>query len=238
MQAFNIDRVSAISVKASAWPWKAWLRDRVFSSAGVGSLIKYVSIYVIAFETKFKEIMLTEKNAFSNFVLSALLGASPLLGTAAYKYHKTHPTSISQSAQNASEKAQGNLPRGLRNNNPGNIEKSKETWVGAVGNDGRFLKFQTPEYGVRAMARIIKNYQKNYGIDTVEKLIHRWAPPSDNNPTDKYVNYVSKLSGFAKDQKLDLTHETTLLKIMDAMIKFENGRGLDARTVMKGIRLS
>ena len=61
---------------------------------------------------------------------------------------------------------------------------------------------------------------------------------SDNNPTTKYVNYVSRLSGFPKDQKLDLTQETTLLKIMDAMIKFENGRGLDARTIVKGIRLS
>ncbi|HFX8036006.1 TPA: hypothetical protein ACIF5E_004931, partial [Escherichia coli] len=42
--------------------------------------------------------------------------------------------------------------RGIRNNNPGNLEYSKTNpWVGQTGDDGRFAKFETPEHGIRAL---------------------------------------------------------------------------------------
>ncbi|MDR8284944.1 hypothetical protein FPK77_25135, partial [Acinetobacter baumannii] len=57
--------------------------------------------------------------------------------------------------------------RGIRNNNPGNLEASSSNpWVGQTGSDGRFAKFETPEHGIRALGRNLISYQRQ-GIDTV-----------------------------------------------------------------------
>ena len=79
--------------------------------------------------------------------------------------------------------------RGIRNNNPGNIEKSKNNkWQGMAESqpDKRFITFTSPEWGIRAIARILINYKDKYDLDTVKKIISRWAPPSENN-TGAYV---------------------------------------------------
>ncbi|MSH34709.1 hypothetical protein GKF49_25355, partial [Escherichia coli] len=63
--------------------------------------------------------------------------------------------------------------RGIRNNNPGNLEYSKTNpWVGQTGDDGRFAKFETPEHGIRALGRNLMSYQRQ-GIDTVSEIINR-----------------------------------------------------------------
>ncbi|MFU2316820.1 hypothetical protein [Rahnella sp. PCH160] len=51
--------------------------------------------------------------------------------------------------------------RGLRNNNPGNIEASDANpWEGQIGSDGRFAKFETPEHGIRALGKNLLSYQR------------------------------------------------------------------------------
>ncbi|MBN5203088.1 hypothetical protein JY494_26615, partial [Serratia marcescens] len=66
--------------------------------------------------------------------------------------------------------------RGLRNNNPGNIEASdKNPWEGQTGSDGRFAKFETPEHGIRALGKNLLSYQRQ-GYDTVSEIVNRWAP--------------------------------------------------------------
>ena len=72
--------------------------------------------------------------------------------------------------------------RGIRNNNPGNIRRSKDKWQGAAKEqpDKNFVTFTSPVWGIRAIARILIRYQDNYGCDTVAKHIARWAPPSEN----------------------------------------------------------
>ncbi|MCS1340536.1 hypothetical protein NX036_25235, partial [Escherichia coli] len=80
--------------------------------------------------------------------------------------------------------------RGIRNNNPGNLEYSKTNpWVGQTGDDGRFAKFETPEHGIRALGRNLMSYQRQ-GIDTVSEIINRWAPPTDKNDTMSYIKAV------------------------------------------------
>jgi hypothetical protein len=70
------------------------------------------------------------------------------------------------------------IPRGLYNNNPGNIRKSPTKWLGEVdGTDDAFETFQSPELGIRAIVRILLTYQRRHGLDTIEEMIGRWAPP-------------------------------------------------------------
>lgn len=122
-----------------------------------------------------------------------------------------------------SEGGSGDSARGIRNNNPGNLEYSKTNpWVGQTGDDGRFAKFETPEHGIRALGRNLLSYQRQ-GIDTVSDIINRWAPPSDNNNTDAYIQAVCAKLGVTADQQLDASNPDTLKALCAAIIQHENG---------------
>lgn len=114
--------------------------------------------------------------------------------------------------------------RGYRNNNPLNIERG-QSFVGEVpsNSESRFAVFSAPEYGYRAACKIIDNYKKLHGIGTVQGIIARWAPPSDNNPTDKYIAYVAGKVGVPSSAPVILSDEGTMVKLLDAMTRFENG---------------
>lgn len=113
--------------------------------------------------------------------------------------------------------------RGIRNNNPGNLEYSKSNpWIGQNGDDGRFAKFETPEHGIRALGRNLLSYQRQ-GIDTVNDIINRWAPPGDNNDTSAYVKVVCAQLGVHPDQQIDVSNPDTLSALCSAIIKHENG---------------
>ncbi|AVE99172.1 hypothetical protein [Klebsiella aerogenes] len=119
--------------------------------------------------------------------------------------------------------ASADSPRGVRNNNPGNLEASSSNpWVGQTGSDGRFAKFETPEHGIRALGRNLLSYQRQ-GIDTVSDIINRWAPPSDNNDTAAYIKSVCAQLGVKADQPLDASNPDTLQALCAAIIKHENG---------------
>lgn len=114
-------------------------------------------------------------------------------------------------------------PRGVRNNNPGNLEASSSNpWIGQTGSDGRFAKFETPEHGIRALGRNLISYQRQ-GIDTVGEIINRWAPPSDNNDTAAYIKAVCAQLGVTANQPLDASNPDTLQALCAAIIKHENG---------------
>ena len=118
------------------------------------------------------------------------------------------------------------LTRGERNNNPGNIVKSDIFWRGEIaGDDSRFESFATPDEGIRALAVILQNYQKKYGLNTVRGIINRYAPPVEND-TGAYINAVSSALGVSPDASLNLADPGTLLPLVTAIIKHENGRVL------------
>ena len=112
--------------------------------------------------------------------------------------------------------------RGIRNNNPGNIRHG-DKWDGlaAVQSDTSFCVFQTPEYGIRAMARVLMNYQRRYGIETVRGIINRWAPPVEND-TDAYVDHVAHVVGVDPDEALVVAE--VLPRLIPVIIKHENGQ--------------
>lgn len=125
--------------------------------------------------------------------------------------------------------------RGERNNNPGNIRISGNAWQGKVqGSDSAFETFASPEMGIRAMAVLLRNYQKQ-GLKTVRQIISRWAPANENN-TAAYVAAVASAVGVGADQTIDLSNDATLERLVTAVIKHENGRVIySAGTIAQGV---
>ena len=116
------------------------------------------------------------------------------------------------------------IPRGLRNQNPGNIRHSRTLWQGeaAVQPDPDFVTFSAPEWGLRAVAKILLTYQRN-GLDTVRKMIGRWAPPTEND-TAAYVVSVAQSLGVSPDAPLDLTQPALRGGMVKAIVRHENGQ--------------
>lgn len=137
------------------------------------------------------------------------------------------------------------LPRGIRNNNPGNIERG-DPWQGLrpvnARSDPRFAEFTTPAYGIRALARTLITYQDKHNIRTVKAAINRWAPPVEND-TGAYVQQVRLAVG---GDIVDLHSYDYLKPMVEAIIRHENGQGplknantwYDAATIDEGLRLA
>lgn len=135
--------------------------------------------------------------------------------------------------------ASSGIPRGIRNNNPGNIEDGAfaKSLPGYKGSDGRFAIFESPEAGRGAQVALLGSYGQR-GFDTVGEIINRWAPPSDNNPTSAYVDYVARRLNVRPDQQLNLSDPQVAGAIADAITAFENGQtggsGATSRVVAQG----
>ncbi|MGH6959718.1 MAG: structural protein [Dongiaceae bacterium] len=132
------------------------------------------------------------------------------------------------------------LPRGIRNRNPGNIRKSRDRWKGLapLQSDPAFFVFEAPLWGIRAMAVILRNYQRRHGLKSLAQIIARWAPASEND-TAGYVAAVSKAMGIGPRAQLDLSDGATLRALIAAIIRHENGpQPYDLETIDLAIDLA
>ena len=114
-------------------------------------------------------------------------------------------------------------PRGLRNNNPGNIVRTSERWQGMAADqsaDPRFVVFDAPVYGLRALARILRKYHSS-GLTSVQAIINRYAPPVEND-TGAYVRAVAAALGVTPTQPIQLT-DAAMSTLIAAIVKHENG---------------
>lgn len=128
------------------------------------------------------------------------------------------------------------LPRGIRNNNPGNIRKSGDAWQGLadIQPDTEFFSFADPVYGIRALAKILRNYRDRYGLNTVQGIINRWAPPVENN-TGAYVRMVANKVGVAPTEQLTWD-AGQMRRLVSAIIQHENGQNpYSMATIADGI---
>lgn len=117
--------------------------------------------------------------------------------------------------------ADPSAPRGIRNNNPGNLRTTE--FAGTTGADKEgYGKFSTPEAGLRAMAKNLVTQQDKHGLKTVEGIISKYAPPNEND-TAAYISTVSAALGVKPDQAINLKDPAVLQKMMSVMIKQENG---------------
>ena len=113
-------------------------------------------------------------------------------------------------------------PRGIRNNNPGNIRHGAK-WQGLaeVQKDKDFCTFKSPEYGIRALARVLKTYKSRYGLNTVGGIINRYAPQNEND-TSAYIKHIAKELDISPSDEIELTDDE-LIVLIKAIIKHENG---------------
>lgn len=130
-------------------------------------------------------------------------------------------------------------PISVRNNNPLNVTAPRKGyWKGQTGLVGRFAVFDTVENGFRAAYRNMQTYKKSHGLDTISGIIYRWAPPSDNNPTESYISYLANELRISSSEPLRAEDYAPLLL---AMSFFEGAKGRNAFTfeqVQKGITLA
>ena len=119
------------------------------------------------------------------------------------------------------------LPRGIRGNNPGNIDRTGTKWQGMAADqsgDPRFIVFDAPEWGIRAIVRVLRTYYDKHGLRTVKGIINRWAPPVEND-TEAYFVTVAKKLGVDPGEQIDIDDLDTLRTLVKAIIRHENGRG-------------
>lgn len=138
-------------------------------------------------------------------------------------------TSTGQSALGVVSDYVGDLvngPRGIRDNNPGNIERNSINWQGALTQaqvegaggtwDPTFVQFDTPANGVRAIGHVLRSKQAR-GLVTVDQVIRDYSKTDQ----DAYVAAVSQGLGVNPDQELDVS--AVLPAFATLIIQQENG---------------
>lgn len=131
------------------------------------------------------------------------------------------------------------VTRGIRNNNPGNIRLG-DNWQGLAANqaDSSFCVFISPEYGIRALAKILMNYQVKYKLFDVRSIINRFAPPVEND-TESYIHSICLKLNVKQDTTIDVSEPGIMLNMLKAIIKHENGEQPYSDELLKsGMRMA
>ena len=106
-----------------------------------------------------------------------------------------------------------------RTNNPGALFWDGATqWQGmnkSLTKPGQIIYFDTVDYGVRAQLMTLKNYTKNHGIDTLNKLTARYAPKgsgahASNSPV-QYAIILGSYLGIDVNTQINLYSNRELL---------------------------
>lgn len=130
------------------------------------------------------------------------------------------------------------MARGLRNNNPLNIIKSKsQAWLGEthLGGETRFCQFSSMQYGLRAALKILRTYYNKHGCTTIRQIICRWAPETENQVT-AYIKTVCGLVRLGADAPLPpMKKETRILwcELVLAMATVECGLKTEDREALR-----
>lgn len=129
------------------------------------------------------------------------------------------------------------LPRGLRNNNAGNIRISKTRYLGEVvpSSDRAFKQFKTMAWGYRAVFVLLDSYFRK-GLVTLRQMITRYAPPNEND-TESYIRYVAQNAVVDPDVPLDVNDRNVMVLVVAAISKVENGIPADIDDVVEGWEL-
>ncbi len=129
--------------------------------------------------------------------------------------------------------------RGVRINNPLNIRIAANAWQGKVtpSRDNAFETFRAPEWGFRAGAILLRNYQLRHELFTLNEIINRFAPPNENH-TANYARFVAGQVGVGIDERIDLVNNKAMLvNVLHAMSIMEVGRHYTKDKVRQGVEL-
>lgn len=129
-------------------------------------------------------------------------------------------------------------PRGIRNNNPGNLNFAGQSGATKEGGEGgRFAVFESMEQGVAALYRQLQIYFKK-GVNTLSSIVKTYAPASDGNNVDAYISALSKATGKGANEAINAGDTTTIARLMKGIVDHENGKGyISSSDIMGGIQL-
>lgn len=122
---------------------------------------------------------------------------------------------------------------GIKNNNPFNLRKSGNKWLGKIPSDNAFEKFTAPYYGYRAALVLLRTYFTRYRINNIHGIVSRFAPPSEND-TANYIKFVCQKTHFGEYQVLTLFQ--ILSSVAPAMALVETGYKLDPSNLQKLVK--
>lgn len=135
------------------------------------------------------------------------------------------------------------IARGIRNNNPLNIRRSKDQWKGMseVQSDRAFVQFKSLEWGWRAAFYLLtRTYYHKYRLYTIRTIVTRWAPPSENK-TEAYIKNVARITGIDPDEVLGIPSDKPArwMLLGVAMAIQENGlESIDYFAMLRGWTLA
>ena len=130
------------------------------------------------------------------------------------------------------------IPRGIRNNNPLNIRIGNK-WKGETSEntDGVFEQFTRMEYGIRAAFILLRRYINRYHLNSVQKIVSRWAPRNENH-TEKYIEHVCKRMAVFPTTKIAFEDKATMVSLVDAMAIYECGQSIPLEVIQAGYTLA
>ena len=126
----------------------------------------------------------------------------------------------------------------MRNNNLLNIRINSDVFQGEIrpSQDKEFKQFETAAYGYRAAFKVLRTYINNYKLDTIRKIISRFAPSNENH-TENYIKVVSERSGIPENDTVYADNREMMIRIVAAMSYVENGREAEMADVIRGWEL-
>ena len=138
--------------------------------------------------------------------------------------------------------------RGLRNNNGGNL-RTGSPWRGLAEPhemtdeqlaEDEFCVFIAPIYGIRALCKLLINYNTRHGLNTIRGIISRYAPASEND-LEAYIHHIAVAVGYGADHELNIYSHAVMRRLVVAIITHENGacpysHEIDDGMLLAGIR--
>ena len=183
-------------------------------------------------------------NQFKAWIMSTL----NLIAGAALTYMATRLGQNSEPTAPVVEminKPQGEETKGVSNRNPGNLTvlSGGQKWKGQIGTDVTgdqyghvYAVFSDHHWGLRACAKLLRNYQNNHGLKTVGEMINRYAPSEGGNPTNSYATFVEGQMLLRPGEQINLNDDGTLVELVRAVVRFENGyHPYSAQTIMSAV---
>jgi hypothetical protein len=128
--------------------------------------------------------------------------------------------------------------RGLRNNNPGNIEYGPFAKShGATGTDGRFAIFPDSATGVSAIASLLKVYDKQH-LGTISEIINKYTKGDSPETQAAYKAVLSRFTGAGINDQLNMSNPALIEKLVRGIVYQENAGKAGNLTLTQNIHSS
>ncbi|MBC0853897.1 hypothetical protein [Pantoea stewartii] len=129
-------------------------------------------------------------------------------------------------------------PRGIRNNNPGNLNYARQDGATKeAGENGRFAVFSSMRDGISALHRQIQLYLQR-GVNTIDSIVNKYAPSSDGNNVQAYIQQLVGATGKGANETLSGDDQGTVFKLIRGIINHENGKGyVSDQDILGGIQV-